>query len=132
MSISPIVNEWTSPTLPILFYQQDLKTYEAIEKLIVRLVKKKNVIFLPDLLSFTKKYNKDIVLQYTTKDNIRSGLDALYEGITNLAEYIEKDYNSSTSLIKPIFKDGDDDDYLFGLKHINGIELIKRKIYESR
>ena len=75
-----IVNEWNDDTLPIILLQNDKKTYDAIEKLILTKLKQKKLLFINLLLAFTKEYNDKVFEKYDK--------NVLFNGIENIVDYI--------------------------------------------
>ena len=122
-----IVNEWGTPHNHITFYQYDEKAYKNIEDTIIKENKLNHHIFTPDLLAFTKKYNDDIVKTYSTKENYKIGMDALYKGLYNIIENVidSNDLKMKTGSPTDVFKDKLD--YNLGLKRIS--KVLSTKIY---
>ena len=122
-----IVNEWDTPHNYIILQQYDEKAYENIENTILKENKLNHHIFTPDLLAFTKKYNDDIVKTYSTKENYKIGMDALYKGLYNIIEDVIDSNNLNMKPGSPVDVFKDKNDYNLGLKRLS--KHLATKIY---
>ena len=89
-----IINGWNGP-IGIILYQNDRKTYDTIESFIKNHTRQKKPIYGNLLLSFTKKYNNEVVDKY--------GARVLLEGIEKISNYAGSDfdgYNFQNPLLK--------------------------------
>jgi hypothetical protein len=83
--VNEIINEWDSPTLPILLSQQDPETYNNIEKKVIQKNKKNEYVLIGELAFFIKKYVDDLFKHYgENKEAVRIIID----GLTNIVEYM--------------------------------------------
>lgn len=83
--VNEIINEWDSPTLPILLSQQDPETYNNIEKKVIQKNKKNEYVLIGELAFFIKKYVDDLFKHYgESKEAVRIIID----GLTNIVEYM--------------------------------------------
>jgi hypothetical protein len=108
-----IIEEWDTVNLPYLLFQEQPKIYEAIEKKILTLAKRKSSIVIPDLLFFIKPFLNELFVHYGSN---KTALDIIQNGMVYLVT--EMGYNQNK-----IFKD--DTDYIG--KHFN--KANKKTIY---
>jgi hypothetical protein len=90
-----IIEEWDTVNLPYVIYQQQPKIYDAIEKKILTLAKKKSSVVIPDLLFFIKPFLNELFVHYGSN---KTALDIIQNGMANLV--INMGYNEDK-----VFKD---------------------------
>ena len=112
-----IIDEWDTVNLPYVLFQQQPKIYDAIEKKILTLAKKKSSVVIPDLLFFIKPFLDDLFVQYGSN---KTALDIIQKGMADLVismgydedkvfkdntEYLGKHFNKThKKIIYDIFK----------------------------
>lgn len=112
-----IIDEWDTPSLTYILYQQQQKIYDAIEKKILTLAKKKSSVLIPDLLFFIKPFLNDLFVHYGSN---KPALDIIQNGMADLVismgydedkvfkdntEYLGKHFNKThKKIIYDIFK----------------------------
>lgn len=112
-----IIDEWDTVTLPHILFQEQPKIYDAIEKKILTLAKKKSSVVIPDLLFFIKPFLDDLFVHYGSN---KTALDIIQKGMADLVismgydedkvfkdntEYLGKHFNKKhKKIIYDIFK----------------------------
>lgn len=112
-----IIEEWDTVNLPYVLFQEQPKIYDAIEKKILTLAKKKSSIVIPDLLFFIKPFLNELFVRYGSN---KTALDIIQKGMADLVikmgydedkvfkdntEYLGKHFNKThKKIIYDIFK----------------------------
>ena len=109
-----IIDEWDTAALNYVLFQQQPKIYDAIEKKLLTLAKKKSSVVIPDLLFFIKPFLDDLFVHYGSN---KTALDIIQNGMADLV--INMGYDEDK-----VFKDNTE--YLG--KHFN--KTHKKIIYD--
>lgn len=112
-----IIEEWDTVNLPYVLFQEQPKIYDAIEKKILTLAKKKSSVVIPDLLFFIKPFLNELFVRYGSN---KTALDIIQKGMADLVinmgydedkvfkdntEYLGKHFNKThKKIIYDIFK----------------------------
>lgn len=83
-----IIAEWDSPSIPYIFYQDEPKIYDAIEKKVNSLVGKNHSVVIADLLFFIKPFVNELFDYYGGNIN---ALNIIQDGMVFIVKYINSD-----------------------------------------